>query len=326
MPGNVSLATVAVRAGVSISTVSRIVNGQTRRASAETVARVREAIESVGYRPNHVGRALRRRESQIVAMLAANLDNPVMATIAASTEAALRSAGYVMILCDTHDRADLQDEYLHAMRAQLVRGFVLVASVPSQGLAELSAQGAPMVFVTRRNPNGCGLFVGIDDRRAGVAVADRFVDEGRRSPGVVFPRQSSSASRDRVAGFLERLSERGVPPRSVIQAEGPGLSHLQVGYEAAEQIFSRGDGPDAILCVSDQIAYGVRRRALEHGLEIPHDCALVSIDGSPLNKWVAPWLASVEIPYTSYGREILASLESIWAGTQSADRLLPYRF
>lgn len=326
MSENVSLATVAARAGVSVSTVSRIVNGQTHRASPETVARVRDAIEAVGYRPNPVGRALRRRESQIVAMLAANLDNPVMATIASSTEAALRNAGYVMILCDTHDRADLQDEYLHAMQAQLVRGFAVVASVPSPGLSKLSAHGAPIVFVSRRDPDGRGLFVGIDDRRAGAAVADRFVDEGRRTPGVIFPQQASSASRDRVRGFLDRLEERGRKRHSVIQAEGPGLSHLQVGYGAAEQIFSRRDLPDAILCVSDQIAYGMRRHALERGLDIPRDCALVSIDGSPLNKWIAPWLVSVEIPYPDYGREVLAGLESIWAGSPSADRLLPYRF
>ena len=326
MGDNVSLATVAKRAGVSVSTVSRIVNGQTRRASPETVARVREAIDAVGYRPNPVGRALRRRESQIVAMLAANLDNPVMATIAASTEAALRGAGHVMILCDTHDRAELQDEYLSAVRAQLVRGYVLVASVASPGLSELTAQGAPMVFVTRRNPTGDGLFVGIDDRRAGSAVADRFLDEGRRAPAVVFPRQGSSASRDRVAGFLARLAERGRSPDQVIQGSGEGLSHLMVGYEAGEQIFSHGARPDAVLCVSDQIAYGVYRRARERGIEIPRDCTLVSIDGSPLNKWLAPWLASVEIPYTAYGSEVLAALNAIWAGTQRADHLLPYRF
>ncbi|WP_198148045.1 LacI family DNA-binding transcriptional regulator, partial [Elstera litoralis] len=138
MSDDISLATVAARAGVSVSTVSRIVNGETGRASAATVKRVQEAIDAVGYRPNPVGRALRRRESRVVAMLIANLDNPAMATIASSTEAALRSAGYVMILCDTHDRADLQDEYLEAMRAQFVRGFVLVAAVPSPGLADLS--------------------------------------------------------------------------------------------------------------------------------------------------------------------------------------------
>lgn len=326
MAGDVSLATVAARAGVSVSTVSRIVNGNTERASKATVVRVQQAIEAVGYRPNPVGRALRRRETRIVAMLAANLDNPVMATIAASTEAALRSAGYVMILCDTHDRADLQDEYLGAMRAQLVRGFVMVASVPSPGLAELSTQGAPVVFVSRRDPAGQGLFVGIDDRKAGAAVADRFLREGRCTPAVVFPRQGSSASRDRVTGFLDRLSERGVPRAAVIQAEGAGLSHLQIGYEAAEQMFLRGDKPDAMLCVSDQIAYGVRRCALERGIEIPRGWSIVSIDGTPLSKWVAPWLASVEIPYTDYGPQILAGLESIWAGSPSADRLLPYRF
>jgi LacI family transcriptional regulator len=249
-----------------------------------------------------------------------------MATIASSTEAALRSAGYVMILGDTHDPPDLQDEYLRAMSAQMVRGFVLVASVPSPGLSRLSAQGAPMVFVTRRDPNGRGVFVGIDDRNAGAAVADRFVDRGMRAPAVVFPRQGSSASRGRVAGFIERLSERGIPADLVTQAEGSGLSHLQVGYAAAEQIFSRSDVPDAVLCVSDQIAYGVHRRAIERGLDIPRDCSLVSIDGSPLNQWVAPWLASVEIPYMAYGQEVLASLESIWSGTESTDRLLPYRF
>ncbi|CAH1651745.1 LacI family transcriptional regulator [Hyphomicrobiales bacterium] len=326
MPEDVSLATVAARAGVSVSTVSRIVNGETRRASAATVARVRAAIEAVGYRPNPVGRALRRRQSQVVGMLVANLDNPAMATIASSTEAALRSAGYVMMLCDTHDRADLQDDYLRALRAQLVRGFVMVASVPSKGLAELSAAGAPMVFVTRRAPAGRGPFVGIDDYGAGAAVADRFVDEGRRAPAVAFPQHGSSATRDRVSGFLDRLAERGHLPAAVIRAEGAGLSHLQVGYEAAEQIFSADAMPDAILCVSDQIAYGVRRRALERGLDVPRDCSLVSIDGSPLNKWVAPWLVSVEIPYAAYGQEVLASLDDIWADAPARDRLLPYRF
>ena len=70
----------------------------------------------------------------------------------------------------------------------------------------------------------------------------------------------------------------------------------------------------------------MHRRAIERGLDIPRDCTLVSIDGSPLNQWVAPWLTSVEIPYMAYGPEVLASLESIWSGTDSTDRLLPYRF
>src|SRR5260221_13771982 len=100
MSDDVSLATVAARAGVSASTVSRIVNGEMRRASQATVARVLDAIEAVGYRPKPVGRALKRGQSQLVAMIAANLDNPAMATIANSTEAAPAEAGYVVGFID----------------------------------------------------------------------------------------------------------------------------------------------------------------------------------------------------------------------------------
>src|SRR5919107_237994 len=160
----VSLATVAAQAGVSIATVSRIVNGETRRASAETVERVQKLVATLGYRPNHVGRTLRRRESRVVAMLSPNLDNPAMAAIAASVETALRSAGYVMILCDTHDRPDLQDEYLHVMRSQVVQGYIVVNPVRSPALSASVVRGDPIVFVGRRNPNGWGSFVGIDNR------------------------------------------------------------------------------------------------------------------------------------------------------------------
>ena len=183
-PEPVSLATVAAQAGVSVATVSRIVNGETRRASAETVERVQKLVAALGYRPNHVGRTLRRRESRVVAMLSPNLDNPAMAAIAASVETALRSAGYVMILCDTHDRADLQDEYLHVMRSQVVQGYIVVNAVRSEALSDSVARGDPIVFVGRRNPDGGGAFVGIDNRGAGEDAANHFWAQGiRRSCG-----------------------------------------------------------------------------------------------------------------------------------------------
>ncbi|MHB2169573.1 hypothetical protein [Alsobacter sp. R-9] len=91
-----------------------------------------------------------------------------MAAIAASAETALREAGYVMVLCDTHDRADLQDEYLLEMRAQLVRGVVLLGAVPSPQLEVALAGGDPVLFVNRRSPvSGTAAFIGIDNHRAG---------------------------------------------------------------------------------------------------------------------------------------------------------------
>ena len=322
----VSLATVAARAGVSIATVSRIVNGKTDRASAETIARVRAAVDLLGYRPNHVGRALRRRQSRIVAMLAPNLDNPAMAAIAVSTEAALRAAGYVMILCDTHDRADLQDEYLQAMRSQLVQGYVMVSAVASPALRDSAARGDPIVYVSRRSPDGKGAYVGIDNRAAGAAAADHLLARGVAEPAVIFPAQGSSTTSERVDGFIARLVERGLARERLRQAVAPGLSHLQVGYDAAKTLVDSQDAgwPQGMLCVSDMMAYGAYRLACERGIAIPADCLLMGIDDNPLNAWIAPWLTSVRIPYEDFGAKVVDQLKLLWSGGVAGDSLLPH--
>lgn len=323
--GPVSLATVAAKAGVSIATVSRIVNGETRRASPETLARVQEAIKTVGYHPNQLGRALRNRESRLVAMLAPNLDNPVMATIAASTEAALREAGYTMILCDTHDRPDLQDDYLNAMRSQVVQGYVMVASQPSAGLQEFVDRGAPMVFVSRRSPFGECAFLGPDNIAAGAAAADYLLGRGIEAPAVVFPSRGSSTTRERVKGFCDRAVARGVPLAQIRQAEAPGISHLEIGYAAAAHFAAAKAWPRGAMCISDQVAYGVHRLARESGVQVPHDCELVGIDGNPINAWLAPWLTSVGIPHQDFGPGIVDLLLSLWGGEPPREHLMPHR-
>lgn len=323
--GPVSLAMVAAQAGVSIATVSRIVNGETRRASPDTVERVRQAIKAVGYHPNQLGRALRNRESRLVAMLAANLDNPVMATIAASTEAALRQAGYVMILCDTHDRPDLQDDYLNAMRSQVVQGYVMVASQPSPGLRDFVARGAPMVFVSRRSPFGTCAFVGPDNHAAGAAAADYLLDRGITEPAVVYPSRESSTTRERVKGFCDRAIARGVPADRIRRTEGPGISHLDIGYAAAAHFSAPNAWPRGAMCISDQVAYGVHRLARETGLQVPDDCEIVGIDGNPINAWLAPWLTSVEIPHRDFGPSIVDLLTRLWGGEPPLEHLMPHR-
>jgi LacI family transcriptional regulator len=320
----VSLATVARETGVSVATVSRIVNGKSGRASAKTIARVEQAIARLGYRPNPVGRALKRRASRVVAMLAPNLDNPAMAAIAVSTEAALRDAGYVMILCDTHDRADLQDDYLRAMRDQFVAGYVMVSAVASAGLAETQARGDPMVFVARRNPLGGGAYVGIDNRKAGADAADHLLARGIRRPAVLMATQNASSTAERAEGFVRRLVERGVPEADIRRASAPGLSHIEIGYAAAKSLEESFGWPDGALCVSDMIAYGAYRRATEAGIAIPQRCALVGIDGNAINHWIAPWLTSIRIPYESFGRHVVAQLTSAWGGNATADIDVPH--
>lgn len=319
-----SLATVARDAGVSVATVSRIVNGKSGRASTETVARVEAAILRLGYHPNPVGRALRRRASRVVAMLAPNLDNPAMAAIAVSTEAALRDAGYVMILCDTHDRPELQDDYLQAMRGQFVAGYVMVSAVRSRGLKETIGRGDPMVFVARRNPFGGGAYVGIDNMAAGADAADFLLARGIDRPAVLMAAQNASSTVERATGFVERLVQRGVPAGAIGRASAPGLSHIEIGYAAAQALVREEGWPPGLFCVSDLIAYGAYRLATESGLRIPESCVLVGVDGNAINAWIAPWLESIRIPYESFGRHVVDQLHLLWSGAVTAEVYVPH--
>ena len=307
--GPVSISAVAAHAGVSIATVSRVVNGVANKASAATTARVQQAVQALGYRPTSAGRSLRHGRSRLVAVLAANLANPSMAAMAAVAEVALRHAGYVMVLCDTHDRPELQDEYLLEMRAQYARGFVLLGAVRSPVLRQLLAAGEPVVFVNRRDPFGQRCDVGIDNRAAGADVARAMVDKGWQRLALVHGRLSSSATAERVEGFMAELVRLGVKLPAARVVAPVSDDHLQIGHRGMTRLLAARQGPDAVFCTSDLIAYGAHRAAAEADPAAAQRVAFVGFDDSPLNEWVAPWLHAVRVPYAAYGDAIVAALE-----------------
>ena len=304
----VSIAAVARQAGVSIATVSRVVNGVTNKTSEATVERVREAVKALGYRPMGAGRSLRNRRSRLVAVLAANLANPSMAAIAAVTEVALRRAGFVMVLCDTHDQAELQDEYLLEMRAQYACGFVLLGAVASPALESFQVSGEPLIFVNRNGPTGTQCHVGIDNLTAGADVARWFASLGREPAALIHGRLSSSATADRVSGFTEQARVLGLALRPVAAA-GLGVDdHLEIGYQAMLEHLAARTPPRCVFCTSDLIAYGAHRAVRERGLDPQADVIFVGFDDSPLNPWIAPWLNAVRVPYAAYGEAIVQAL------------------
>jgi len=307
----VSISAVAAHAGVSIATVSRVVNGVTNRASVHTVNRVKESIATLGYRPTGAGRSLRSGQSRLVAVLAANMANPAMSAIAAAVEVALRRAGYVMVLCDTHDRPDLQDEYLLEMRSQYARGLVLLGAVDSPVLRDFVVSGEPLVFVNRYCPvkTLTQRYVGIDNLGAGEQVAHWMADRGFRVVGLIHASLTSSATADRVRGFQAGLKLRGLAlPAKRMQTE-PAEEHLTIGYLSMARLLAQKQRPEAVFCTSDLIAYGAQRCLSEAGLRVGKDVELVGFDDSPMNPWIAPWLHAVRVPYAAYGTAIVQSRE-----------------
>ena len=305
LPAPASIGAVAERAGVSIATVSRVINGVANKASAETALRVREAIETLGYRPMDAGRILRQGKSRLVAVLAANLSNPAMAAIAAGAEWALRRAGFVMVLADTHDRAELQDEYLLAMRAQYASGVVLLGAVKSKVLEAMTDRHeTPLVFVNRRNPHGRGAYVGIDNRAAGAQVARWFAAHGLDKVALIHGRLSSSATAERVEAFVAEARRLKLTLPAARIVAGESADHLDIGYAGMKRLLARRIPGQAVFCTSDLIAYGAHRCAEEVKAKFTY----VGFDDGPLNDWLAPWLNAVRVPYGEYGSAIVRAL------------------
>jgi len=223
-------------------------------------------------------------------------------------EIALRRAGYVMVLCDTHDQPALQDEYLLDMRAQYAYGLVLLGAVRSPQLESFVAAGERIVFVNRRNPFGERCHVGIDNRAAGAEVAVWLARQGHRHIGLIHGWLSSSATADRVAGFRGELRRWRIGLPAGRSATSRRTDHLEIGYQGMSKLLAGPQPPRAVFCTSDLIAYGAQRRAAEAGLDPERNIVFVGFDDSPLNPWVAPWLNAVRVPYADYGEAIVRSL------------------
>ena len=319
-----SIGAVADRAGVSIATVSRVLNGVARKASAATIAKVQAAALALDYRPSSAGRLLRQKSSRLVAVLAANLANPAMAAIAASAEVALREAGLVMVLCDSHDRPELQDEYLREMRAQQARAIVLLGAVASPMLDAMRGGSTPIIFVGRRDPAGeNGRFVGIDNAVAGRDVAAWALARGLRKAAIIHGPLTSSATRERVDAVSEAYRAAGHPIPSEWRIAPAGIDHLAIGLEGAKALDTRGAKPDLIVCASDLIAFGARRYWRENGggQSAPR---LIGFDDNPLNDWVAPDLSSVRIPYQAFGPAIVGQITGSLENRKNFSEILPH--
>jgi len=259
-----------------------------------------------------------------VALLIPDISNTFYSAIARSIESALRLRDHTMILCNTNEDPDLQDSYLEEMQSYHVRGVALLGAVDSPGLQRALSEGLPIAFVNRKPPRGGGVFVGIDNLSAGRASAAHFLAQGYDRCAVIHGPLFSSASRERLEGFVSTLVEAGRPPASSHILHG-GLS-MEGGYAAAGRLLAEKPYPRAVFCANDLVAYGLFRRCGELGLKVPGDIAVLGFDDNPLNDWVAPWLSTIHIPYDAFGAAVTDALVRMWDGHDAphAAELLPF--
>jgi LacI family transcriptional regulator len=311
----VTLQDVADRAGVSLTTASRVVNDGSRRVGKPLADRVHRAAADLGYTANLQARALATGQSTMIGVALRDISDPYFSSIAAGLiEVAEAAAGRLLVcLTSTAAHEEAEREYVALMRAQRARAVVLVGS-RSDNVAARDALRAELAAFTRSGGRAACVgqdLLGVDtvlpENRAGAdALARALAALGHRRFAVLAGPRSLLTGQDRTDGFAGGLRAWSVPldPARVVHGD---LSR-DGGYAAMSEILAAGEPlPDCVFAVSDVMAVGALARLRAAGLDVPGDIALAGFDDIPTLRDVYPPLTTVRLPLKRLG-EIAARL------------------
>ncbi|MBP2475141.1 DNA-binding LacI/PurR family transcriptional regulator [Crossiella equi] len=314
------LADIAKAAGVSISTVSRVLN---RRAGVNeaTRQRVLGVLADLPYTPRGLG-ALQR--TGVIGLLVPELSNPVFPAFAEALETRAARAGYGSLLCNTRsaslraedngngERELVEEEYVRMLLARGVEGMVFVSpeinNTEDGGAGyygKLLADGVQMVFVNGGAPALDVPDVTVDEQVAGYLAARHLVELGHRRVGFVCGPARSLPSRLKRAGWSAALEEAGLP------ADPALVAHAPYGAAGGAQAMGRlldGAKPTAVICSSDHMALGAMREAHRRGLVVPRDMSIVGFDDIPLAAYCSPALTTLAQPIEEMARAAVDEL------------------
>jgi len=307
---------VASTAGVSRSTVSRVVNGSTA-VSPEALLAVQRAIEELSYVPNRAARSLASKQTHAIALIVPEdttrfFGDPFFAAIVAGITGALRGSDYLLNLLIASD--DPGDKMTSFVRNGGVDGALIVSHHTSDAFIERVADAVPVVWGGRPVRLREGDYVVDVDNVAGARVATRhLVDTGRTRIATISGPITMVSSADRVQGFRSALADAGLVPF----AEEAGDYSEASGADAARRILAVGR-PDAIFVASDLMARGALTALRAAGIRVPEDVALVGFDDSSVAVSTDPPLTTMRQPMYAQGEAMAGVLLSRLAGSDPA--------
>lgn len=282
---------VAERAGVSVTTVSHVVNN-TRKVNPETRDRVEQAMLTLGYHPNVLARSLRRGESHTIGIILPDNTNPYFAEVVRGIEDSSFSQGYSVILCNSDNDLEKERLYTNVLLEKQVDGVIFVAAgLSAKNIENLKKRGVPFVLVDRRVPETEADYVLGDNQGGGFLAANHLIELGHRAIACLAGPEGVKLSSERIAGYRQALQAADIPynPGWVVE----GDFQYQSGYDAAQRLFASQPAPTAIFACNDLMAIGVYRYAHEHGFNIPEKLSVVGFDDVRLAAYTNPPLTTI---------------------------------
>lgn len=302
---DLTIVDIADLAGVSVSTVSRVLNKHPD-VSAKTCKKVLDIINQYGYVPNNSARNLKRESMKAVAVIVKGFSNPIFTAMLGIIQHELEQNGYTMILAQVKTNQDEVGAAISLCKEKKPRGLIFMGGNFRHTRGKLAMLDVPFVMltITMHNNVDRGAFssVTVDDHAAGYNVAQKIFEEGhRRLAAIGSSANDISISRLRIEGFRSAMQSNGLANEDS-QIAYAGEFSYKAGYDAAKELLRRAQFT-CLFCISDILAFGAIRAIHDAGLSVPQDISVVGFDGIEEGRYHIPSLATMKQPETDMAYE-----------------------
>ncbi|WP_251548263.1 ribose utilization transcriptional repressor RbsR [Limosilactobacillus caecicola] len=300
MKHKVTIKDVAEEAGVSVTTVSQILNGKGARFSKKTQERVLKLKEQLHYVPDFNARNLILRSSKTIGVLVPNIGNPFFSTFFRGIQTVCRNAHYLPLVLSASNDEETEEYYLSTLVERSVDGLIIASSSVTNDTIDnlLKPNRIPYLLFDQNQTHDDGDRVQVDDYQGGYIAATHLTQLGHRRIVVMLPKQPTENLQKRLRGFIDGLLADGV-----YFSEGRDLVYAPLtklgGYEHTDEVLAKS--PTAVFCANDELAIGLYRGLHERGLRIPDDISVMGYDNIDLDEYVTPRLTTIQQPIMELG-------------------------
>jgi LacI family transcriptional regulator len=290
--GNATRKDVARYAGVSTAVVSYVVNGGPKKVAPATEAKVRNAIRTLGYRPNAAARALKLGSTETIGLVIPDNGNPFFALLAHAVEDAAAELGYALLLTNSDGNLGKERRNIRNLAARQVDGVVLSSVLMEPDLTDLESAEIPAVLLNHSADAPGFNSVGVDLTAGAKSAVEHLIKHGHTNIALAMGTNTGNFLDGREQGWLEALTDAGLPEGPIVRS----AFTRDGGYTAGRRLLASASKPTAIFASSDLQAIGILRALHEAGVTVPDDIAMASFDGSAEAEYSWPPLTTVQQP------------------------------